>query len=111
LSQLEIGMDKEKVLKTMGREEKGIVTWIPILFPLIWVPFPSYHINNPYKTEFLTVNDKQYDVIYYYTDVRKADGAITDDELTPLIFEDGKLIGWGWSFLKVKIPTYEIRIR
>ena len=45
------------------------------------------------------------------TDVKRVDGAITDDELTPLVFDDGKLIGWGSSFLEVNIQKYEIRIR
>jgi len=104
LSRLKTGMEKSLVLEIMGQGKKTIWYCDPF-------PWKAGHINNPYKTEFLTINDKQYNVIYYYTDIRKSDGAITDDELTPLIFEDGKLIGWGWSFLKVKIPTYEIRIR
>ena len=110
LFQLKTGMDKKEVLKVMGENRKTI------RYPgLLWMYgiITAGHVNNPYKTEFLTIDDKQYEVIYYYTDVKTKgrQRTIADDELTPLIFEGGKLIGWGWSFLKVKIPTYEIRIR
>lgn len=43
--------------------------------------------------------------------MKRDDGAITDDELTPLVFDDGKLMGWGSGFLEVDIQKYEIRIR
>ena len=43
--------------------------------------------------------------------MKRVDGAITDDALTPLVFDDGKLIGWDSGFLEVNIQKYEIRIR
>ena len=67
--------------------------------------------TNPYRSEILQGSNETFEVLYYYTDVKKADGAITDDELTPLVFKDKKLIGWGWSFLGQNIEKYEIRIR
>ena len=41
----------------------------------------------------------QPDLWYYYTGTVWADGLITADECTPLVFENGKLIGWGNNFL------------
>jgi len=35
--------------------------------------------------------------IYYARSVRQADGLTTDDEFTPYIFNDGKLVGIGWA--------------
>jgi hypothetical protein len=55
-------------------------------------------VPNPYRSEIKKVGNKNYEILFYYTDIRKQDGAITDDELTPLVLEDGKLIGWGWFF-------------
>lgn len=96
LLQLSIGMSKQDVLKVMGTktETDG---------------FQS--INNPYRSETLRGENKTLEVLYYYTDIKKSDGAITDDELTPLVFDDGKLIGWGWSFFEDTAKKYEIRIR
>jgi hypothetical protein len=39
-------------------------------------------------------------VLYYYTDVRTRDDKITDDELTPVVLRDGKVVGVGAQFLK-----------
>ena len=35
---------------------------------------------------------------YYYIDMVWGDGLVTEDECMPLIFENGKLIGWGNDF-------------
>ena len=37
--------------------------------------------------------------IYFLRTSRQADGLKTDDEFTPYIFENDKLIGIGWSYL------------
>jgi len=84
LLKLNIGMDKDIAVSTMGR---------------------------PYRTETLQGKDKVFMVYLYYTDIKAADGGITDDELTPLVFDEGKLIGWGWSFLNANVQKYEIRVR
>lgn len=68
-------------------------------------------ITNPYRSEVLQGKDKTLEVIYYVTDDKNNDGAISDDELTPLVFDNGKLIGWGQGFLQDNIQKYEIRMR
>lgn len=95
LMKLKIGMTKAEVNRTIRQKGIGI----------------PYNISNPYKSETLKGKDKIFEVWYYLTDRKSADGAITDDELTPLIFDDDKLIGWGQSFLSDTIVKYEIRIR
>ncbi|MEE4245294.1 MAG: DUF3192 domain-containing protein [Kangiellaceae bacterium] len=40
---------------------------------------------------------KQYIVLFYRTRHERSDSKTTRDETTPLIFVDGKLIGWGQS--------------
>ena len=56
-------------------------------------------VKNPYYEEVLQNGETQYRVVCYFTHIRKADGVITDDELTPLVFEEDRLIGKGRSFL------------
>jgi hypothetical protein len=68
-------------------------------------------INNPYRTEMRSAGSVQIEIIYYYTDIKQADNAITDDELTPLVLKDGVLDGWGWSYLDDVAAKYEIRLR
>jgi hypothetical protein len=51
-------------------------------------------IPNPYKTEVL--KGTEYIIEYYIEAIRQPDGLISDNELMPLIFKNGKLIGRGW---------------
>ena len=39
------------------------------------------------------------DVWYYFAGQVWADGLVSEDECLPLVFENGKLIGWGKTFL------------
>ena len=55
-------------------------------------------LRNPYREEILKTGDKTYEIVYYFTSIKKQDGVITDDELTPLVFENKRLIGQGWGF-------------
>lgn len=68
-------------------------------------------VNNPYRTEMYNAESVRIEIIYYYTDIKRADNAITDDELTPLVLKDGVLDGWGWSYLNDTAAKYEIRLR
>jgi len=90
LQKLSTGMRKDVAMEMMGTEPaKGLFQWV----------------YNPHRTETVTGKDgKVYEVLYYYTDLKQRDDKITDDELTPLVFEDGKLIGWGYSFLDQRVP-------
>ena len=56
-------------------------------------------IEQPYKEEDLTKGDSTYKVLYYYNTVIKPDDIVTDEELMPLIFENGYLIGKGLADL------------
>ena len=57
----------------------------------------------------------QPDLWFYYFDVDWLDGFITEEECFPLVFRDGKLIGWGNRFYskwrlenKDRIPNVEL---
>jgi hypothetical protein len=92
LLKLSVGMTKEQALAMMGNKSGG-------------GRFGEPTVNSPYKSEILPGGDKTFEVLYYYTDVRNAiyianPSTVHDDELTPLVFDNGKLIGWGADFLK-----------
>ena len=112
LLKLHIGMTKEESLEVMG---KGVSTAYAYGAMTNIMSFgmtsDSVKITNPYRSEILQGKDKTLEIIYYVTDVKSVDLAITDDELTPLVFDEGKLLGWGWSFLQDNVQKYEIRMR
>lgn len=92
LLKLSAGMTKERAVKVMGHKSGG-------------GSFGEPTANSPYKSEIIQRQGKTFEVLYYYTDVRNAiyvanPATINDDELTPLVFDNGKLIGWGADFLE-----------
>lgn len=56
-------------------------------------------IANPYRTEIVQSGDKKYEVLYYAIDINN-DCTVNNDTLMPLVFENGKLTGWGKEFLQ-----------
>jgi hypothetical protein len=109
LVRLSRGMTKAEVLNVMGvktvKTGSGLVGTLAMGLP------PGQRITNPWRVETHEAGGFTWEILYYYTDVKKADGAITDDELTPIVIKDGKLDGWGWSYLNDVAAKYEIRIR
>ena len=108
---IQIGMTKSEVLNIMGNK------FATDVYLRNLSGSNQFTVNNPYRSEILQGKDKVFEIIYYYTDVKKTQqyfGAIfsvQDDELTPLVFDNGKLIGWGWSFLQDNVQKYELRMR
>ncbi|MFH0989613.1 MAG: DUF3192 domain-containing protein [bacterium] len=102
---LSIGMLKSDVDRIMGHNSDSGNEVYKAKF------VGAIKVSNPYKSEILKGKDIIFEVWYYYTDLKSDDGAITDDELMPIVFEDGKLIGWGQSFLGDMVHRYEIRFR
>lgn len=112
LLRLSMGMTKNEVLNTMGTETKTAKVALYQYGNWAETPVESMKINNPYRNEILRgKDDKTFEVLYYVTDVRKSDTNTSEDELTPLVFDNGKLIGWGWSFLNDNVQKYELRVR
>ena len=94
LNELEIGMNENVVLMMM--ESKT--------FKIESAPFI---IENPFKTEIYSNDIDVYKILYFYTDLVKRDGFITDEELTPIIFKNNKLIGWGRNVWKEIVESKE----
>ncbi|MFH0731498.1 MAG: DUF3192 domain-containing protein [Candidatus Omnitrophota bacterium] len=97
VSNLSSGMPKEEVLKAM--ENRGLIAY---------QDGEQITVANPSKTETLQGKEKKIEVLYYMTESVNGDYTVTDDKLTPLVFEDNLLIGWGRDFLQGIIRKYEI---
>jgi hypothetical protein len=66
----------------------------------------------PWKSEtrFVTYGDDPIGIMiqWYYTDLVKNDGRVTDNELTPVVFNDQQqLLGWGRDFLPQLYEYFE----
>ena len=99
--QVHMGMSKDEVKGIMG---EAVVIGYEITDVKQGTTKPVT-VKNPQRTETIQQGTKVYDVSYYFTHIVKADGAITDDELTPFIFENNQLLAKGWYFLnKIRKP-------
>jgi len=96
LNRLEIGMSKDQVMQIMGTKTN------------------YYHrlhhaatiIPHPYKTGTATVDGKNYEILYYLTERRKRDAAFT-----PVVLENNRVVGWGWTFVDETIRRDQIDVR
>lgn len=93
------GISREEALALIGRtvktgyelKEGSVSEYQPVT------------MNNPSRSQKITKGNNTYEVDYYLTYIHKADGVVSDDELTPLVFQDNKLIGKGWEFFNEKV--------
>lgn len=99
IDKLLIGVSREEALALIGRtvtvgyelREGSTDEYQPVTSP------------NPYRSQQITTGKDVYQVDYYLTRINTANGTISDDELTPLVFESNKLIGKGWEFFREKV--------
>lgn len=63
-------------------------------------------MGKPYKSEFY--GSKQ---VWFYITEWQSDGQTTLDEMTPLVFENDILLGWGHNFLGGNVRGYRTRTR
>lgn len=54
-------------------------------------------LRNPCKEERVSAGGRNVEVLYFYTDLKKMDSKITEEETTPVMFEKDKVIGVGWK--------------
>ena len=103
LAKLSYGMPKEQVNEIMGQET-------------------VHSANNPYRTAmFMSSEGVQIEVFYYWTDVGRygvgplgvphVSGIVTDDELTPVVFNNGKVVGWGREFWNDYSKKFELTVK
>jgi hypothetical protein len=120
LNKLSVGMTKAEVLEIMGTD--SVQTYKKSALPsnkgsnkvsdAMRARYRSERITNPFRTETShTADGVSVEILLYYTDTLNVDGAITDDELTPLVIEGGVLAGWGWVFLDQNVERYRIELR
>jgi hypothetical protein len=95
MTKIALGMTKVDVMAVMGNKTIYIKNRIGRTVGTV---------SNPSKTEAWQTKEHTYESLYYYTHSEQAqypfkDFRVLDRELTPIVFQDGKVIGWGSEFL------------
>ena len=102
LAKVAPGMTRMEVEGVMGHEQAG--GGLP---EVVFGRVQYLKARNPMREERVAGSDgAEYLVLFYYTDVRQRDDKITDDELTPVAFRDGKVAGVGYGFLAPRAAKY-----
>ncbi|MDD5409731.1 MAG: DUF3192 domain-containing protein [Candidatus Omnitrophica bacterium] len=102
LSHLSPGMSRSEALSVMGTGNCVYNCDMASTKPSI-----NVRLNNPYRTETIQTTGKTLEVIYYITDLKNSNCVVDDDGLTPLVFENSRLIGWGNNFLLEAAPEIQ----
>jgi hypothetical protein len=97
LLKVDLGASKTKVLEAMGGIQK-IQTYTTTSFV---TKKEDIIINNPFDRNFKTdTAGNTMEILWYYTNVNKADGAITKGQQTPIILDKNAVVGMGWDFFE-----------
>jgi hypothetical protein len=95
LLKVDLGGSKNKVLEVMGGVQK-IQTYITTSF---MTKKEGIIINNPFNREFKTDSaGNTIEIVWYYTNINKAEGDITKEQQTPIVLEKNAVVGMGWDF-------------
>ena len=97
LNKISLGMTKSEVLN--------------IMCTITISSCEGLYMNSPYRSETTNHNGIDFEIHFFFTDTKKSDNSITDDELTPVVYLNGKVVGYGWSYLKENIKKYQLDIR
>jgi hypothetical protein len=95
LLKVDLGTTKNRVLEVMGGVQK-IKTYITTSFV---TKKEGIIINNPFNREFKTDSaGNTIEILWYYTNINKAEGDVTKEQQTPIILEKNAVVGMGWDF-------------
>ena len=95
LLKVDIGTTKTKVLEAMGGVQK-IQTYVSTS-PV--TKKEDILINNPFNREFKTDSaGNTIEILWYYTNTKKASGDITTEQQTPIVLDKNAVVGLGWDF-------------
>jgi hypothetical protein len=95
LLKVDLGTTKTKALEVMGGIQK-IKTYVSTTF---LTKKEDIIINNPLNREFKTdTSGNTIEIVWFYTNTKKAEGDITKEQQTPVILEKNAVVGMGWDF-------------
>jgi hypothetical protein len=73
-------------------------------------PSDNFHIPNPFKSEMHPAGDDIFRAFFFYSGTGLV-SSIPNDDLTPVVFKDDRLEGWGWAYWERIAKQYNISIR
>jgi hypothetical protein len=107
LQRVSVGHTRFEVESIMGNDRAG--GGLP---EVVFGRIQYLQARNPMREETLVGDEGvAYLLLFYYTDLRTKDDKISDDELTPVVFREGKVAGIGYAFLGERVSKYKLLTR
>ena len=95
LQELQLGMSAAAVRSVMGQGEI--------------VRYKKTHLVDPWSSEsFTLVDGSDVLILFYVTEPPRRYYRAEDHELTPIVLENDRVVGWGWSYLRRNTDRYRI---
>jgi hypothetical protein len=88
---LELGMTPEQVIEHIG-------------------PSNNSRVPNPFRSEVYPAGDDIFRAFFFYSGTGFV-ASILDSDLTPVVFKNDSLDGWGWLYWESTAKQYNILIR
>jgi hypothetical protein len=93
--QLQLGMSGSQVRATLGEGEV--------------VSYKKLQLVDPWRSEsFVLTDGKHVAILYYITEQPRSYGRPNDESLTPIVLENDRVVGWGWSYLRRQSDRYGV---
>ena len=73
-------------------------------------PSSNFRIPNPFRSEMYPAGDDIFRAFFFYSGTGLVP-SIPDSDLTPVVFKNESLEGWGWSYWESTAKQYNISIR
>ncbi len=73
-------------------------------------PSSNSRIPNPFRSEMYPAGDDIFRAFFFYSGTGLV-SSIPDSDLTPVVFKNESLEGWGWSYWESTAKQYNISIR
>jgi len=95
LQKLKLGMSAATVRGTLGEGEI--------------VRYKKIYLVDPWRSEsFSLVDGTDVLILFYVTQPTRNFDRTQDYDLTPIVLEDDRVIGWGWSYLNRNTDRYRL---
>jgi len=97
LQQLELGMTAATVRSILGEGEI--------------VRYKKIYLVDPWRSEsFFLVDGTDVLLLFYVTQPPRKFYRAEDRDLTPIVLEHDKVVGWGWSYLRRNYERYRFSV-
>jgi len=108
IGKLELGMSRQKVVAIMSSDTEQVREGVYLEQML--VGYIDLTVANPYRSESVDIGTDRFEILYYYArpcgmgigywDTQFEDRTVPDWFLTPVVLENGKLVGWGTEVME-----------